>query len=45
MAFIRTGIIIVALVLGWAAVRSQSAARSVPTQSAQFHAPVSYRAS
>ena len=45
MAFIRTGMIIVALVLGWAAVRSQSAAHSVPTQSAQFNLPLAYRAS
>ena len=45
MAFVRTCVIIVALVLGWAAVRSQSAAHSVPTQSAQFHVPVAYKAS
>ena len=45
MAFVRTCMIIVALVLGWVAVRSQSAAHSVPTQSAQFHVPVAYRAS
>ena len=45
MAFVRTGMIIVALVLGWAAMRSQSAAHIVPTQSAQFHVPVAYRAS
>ncbi len=39
MAFIRTGMIIVALLLGWVAVRSQSAAHSIPGQTAQsqFH--------
>ena len=37
--------IIVALVLGWVAVRSQTSAHTVPTQSAQFHVPVAYRAS
>ncbi len=45
MAFVRTCVIIVALVLGWVAVRSQSAAHSVPTQSALFHVPTAYRAS
>ena len=45
MAFVRAGIIIVALVLGWVAVRSQSAAHSVPAQSAQFHVPTPYKAS
>lgn len=38
MAFIRTGMIIVALLLGWVAVRSQSTAHSIPAQTAQFHA-------
>ena len=45
MAFVRTCVIIVALVLGWVAVRSQSAAHSVPTQSAHLHVPVAYRVS
>ena len=40
MAFVRTGMIIVALLLGWVALRSQSAAQSIPSQTAQsqFHA-------
>jgi hypothetical protein len=37
--------IIVALVLGWVAVRTQSTAHVVPTQSAQLHVPVAYKAS
>ena len=37
--------IIVALVLGWVAVRAQSTAHVVPTQSAQLHVPVAYKAS
>lgn len=39
MAFIRTGMIIVALLLGWVAVRTQSAAHGIPAQTAQsqFH--------
>ena len=45
MAFVRTCMIIVALVLGWVAVKSQSTAHVVPTQSAQAHVPVAYRAS
>ena len=45
MAFVRTCMIIVALVLGWVAVRSQSAAHSVPMQSAQYHVPTLYKAS
>lgn len=45
MAFVRTCMIIVALVLGWVAVRTQSTAHVVPTQSAQLHVPVAYKAS
>ena len=45
MAVVRTCMIIVALVLGWVAVRSQSAAHVVPAQSAQLHVPVAYKAS
>ena len=45
MAFVRTGLIIVALVLGWMAVRLQPMAHAVPTQSAQVHAAITYRAS
>ncbi len=45
MAFIRACMIIVALVLGWVAVRSQSVAHPVPTQTAQFHPAVSHAAS
>ena len=45
MAFVRTCVIIVALVLGWVAVRTQSTAHVVPTQSALLHVPVAYKAS
>lgn len=43
MAFVRTGVIIVALLLGWVAVRSQpvahvmAAAHNVAAQTALFH--------
>lgn len=42
MAFIRTGMIIVALLLGWAAVRTQLAAHSMPAQTSLAHALVAH---
>ena len=37
MAFVRTGMIIIALLLGWAAVRVQPAAHSLPQQAILSH--------
>jgi len=42
MAFIRTGLIIVSLLLGWAAVRTQLAAHSMPAQTSLAHALTSH---